>query len=1113
MAEHWIHVRDLMTVLVALLYGQDDDGIDLYFTSSKDPVGTFHEPKQFLAEMNRHRPKHGFHRQGSNSVQNSQSDFLPPDSAPRAVTASTASSNELEENITDVLGEIRGKWSNSFMEKENEGAGQEASGKAAEERGLSIQFVRFGHDEAAIEALEYMDKNLTGTDDRPLPDIIDHEPADGNIDKMILGSLDSRYNYDSVGDVDDDRQTVMIFTETDERGELGKYSAEPTANGSVRPELRPLQEDCVACKAQGLSCSYTTPRKTRFYGSLEDLSDRYKCLDAIVRGAFPNQPVDTAADLVQLAQRLQINIPDLSLDDYDSFDVLLRDGAKTYDGLSSSHTPPGHRKSVDSGFDSVTQDDGHRDDASGKKEETSIQDQKVGLLRDTSGHEHYIGPSGSLQFLDQLRRLLISREAEISTGQTSQLTSDSTRDDASQVLLDPNFQFSEGPQIAKGAVVQCQNVSPLEDSLSPQANGSTSSGMEPTDEIQELMDQIPELEMVESLLHVYWNNVHEDFPLFHRDTFENEYQAFLGNSREPAGQSPNSGVARPDHGWIGCLHMMVVFGSLSSASHHDETESKVLQKHCVDSTRKLLPRIVTKCSLSGVRALLLLSLFLHNDNERNAAWNLAGTATRICFALGLHRNDTSELFSPIERETRRRVFCTLYGFEQFLASSLGRPSGVNDIDVQVVHPHGGVLSGNQESDDALAIMTLKLNRILSTSRNPRYAPASAAQAPHEAHHVSVEEVLASLKAWKTELSYQQGLDVPVITEKDDKLPVTNGPRMELSELNTLLGWRTLPSIRAIILLNIQYHYICILVTRPFLLRSITASGRTGHAMAYDQGASTTIPNKVGQFSDMCFRHACQMARLLLLLDSFELVRGTSGLDVFFAYSAAMILILRSLRLESYQQGPAVKPDYMEGTSTLASGHMMSQDLDEKLLLVALRELIVRLRELVLKVPKSSTMERFARAMVAFEESAYHIKINAGPGDSELDPRSFMPPAHIGSHISAPNLLFRGLMDASYGPRPSDGVPGMDARMQDSTAAMMHDQQQQFFGYGSVLPATTMGTFSVQPSGLAAFDCLPGLNPWVMNGNQAAQQGTEMPIYGWEDLESMLGNGRSHPRRF
>lgn len=199
MDSHWIYAKDLISVLVAFLYGQDDDGMDLYFTSSKQLVGTFCEPKEFVREMNEHRPNHGVPQKAFAAVNGRHSEFLPPDSIPRAATASTASSNEPNENMSEVLDGILENWSNNFMEKGKkltliiltDGVWPGVKNKATvthgiihtleraqnkkmlrkqlDERGLSIQFVRFGHDEAVIEALEQMDNDLRGTDDQLLP--------------------------------------------------------------------------------------------------------------------------------------------------------------------------------------------------------------------------------------------------------------------------------------------------------------------------------------------------------------------------------------------------------------------------------------------------------------------------------------------------------------------------------------------------------------------------------------------------------------------------------------------------------------------------------------------------------------------------------------------------------------------------------------------------------------------------------------------------------------------------------------------------------------------------------------------------------------------------------
>lgn len=207
MAEHWIYARELVSVLVAFLYGQDDDGIDLYFTDSSQLVGTFHEPKQFVEEMTKHRPNDGSQPKFSDTQSptiNRQSDFVPLQPIPRAGTASTSSSSDLSANIYEVLKEILRDWSNRFLKKEDkkekkkltlivltdgiwagvlrksivareitnavENAQSRGSlRKQLGQRGLSIQFVRFGNDPDAVAELDYMDNDLAGEDGEPLP--------------------------------------------------------------------------------------------------------------------------------------------------------------------------------------------------------------------------------------------------------------------------------------------------------------------------------------------------------------------------------------------------------------------------------------------------------------------------------------------------------------------------------------------------------------------------------------------------------------------------------------------------------------------------------------------------------------------------------------------------------------------------------------------------------------------------------------------------------------------------------------------------------------------------------------------------------------------------------
>ncbi|KAK9802150.1 hypothetical protein SCARD494_00083 [Seiridium cardinale] len=249
MHEHWIWARDLLSVLTAFLYKQDDDGMDLYFTSRRQVVGTFKEPKQFVEAMDQHRPQQPEAAQPTSKptvMTNTHSiQHAAPSRSSTAETSSSSRSNEHNpEDIRYVLKDILDHWATKFKRKKKKltliiltdgiwhnvkekhtvadeivtslqrWQDKDVLKKQLESRGLSIQFVRFGDNEDAKIELDRMDTNLTTRNGTRLPyvalrsvdlqdhtnikpsDIIDHEPADGNIYKMILGSLDERYDID-----------------------------------------------------------------------------------------------------------------------------------------------------------------------------------------------------------------------------------------------------------------------------------------------------------------------------------------------------------------------------------------------------------------------------------------------------------------------------------------------------------------------------------------------------------------------------------------------------------------------------------------------------------------------------------------------------------------------------------------------------------------------------------------------------------------------------------------------------------------------------------------------------------------------------------------------------
>lgn len=746
------------------------------------------------------------------------------------------------------------------------------------------------------------------------------------------------------------------------------------------------------------------------------------------------------------------------------------------------------------------------------QENGSCTDEPVGLIRDTTGREHFIGPSGSLQFLGQLRRLLLLSRSEDAVGSRTpaRLTATFTDEDAAQALEADGDQ-NELAALPSGDTGNGANEGQEIGERSPASLGTAlvrDFSSIPFNDIEEMRRQLPPRHVLDSLMRVYFKNVHPDFPLFHRGTFEEEYETFMSKGRYYH-QHARAGVhlpspTLPEPGWIGCLHMMIAFASLTGsfdvATNLDLTS---LCRHCASLTRKLLPQFISKCTLSNVRALLLLSLFLHNHNERNAAWNLVGTAMRLSFAMGLHRaSDNGSHFRPMEREVRKRVFCTLYGFEQFLASSLGRPSGFYDFeDVEIVPPREGVLDSGQDEDDEAMKLSLRLQVILAKARVSLAVKTLAVA--NERNNVdglarqeqSSRETLGILKAWRDDLASHRMLNIPLISETDDPLcqNIEEMPRMPLQDLKTMMGWQSRSRLRAALVLHLQYRYIAVLVTRSSLLRYVASAqrGELDHAALLNRNEARADPYTASageRLSDICVTHAVQLCRLILLADSFSLVNGISAMDVFYAYCGVMVLILRSLRISS------------------SASH--SHDQREAHLQLELRKLIAQTREILMRVNKCSTMKRFARVVATFEDGSKQDNIR--PADSSTN-RSTANGAlfEMGTSRQAArgppgrfNDSTHAALDGGRADNPAM-FPGAGASLDASSSLPVLQQEPLNFQHGhgfGIMPRLGISDPFWQPNLLTSFDGEPEANGWMMDPF-LAMDGTG--VVDWGDIDSLL----------
>ncbi|KAK0382722.1 hypothetical protein NLU13_9818 [Sarocladium strictum] len=657
---------------------------------------------------------------------------------------------------------------------------------------------------------------------------------------------------------------------------------------------------CVSCLDQGVECQFTAPRKQRFYGSLDDLSDRYRCLEAIVRGLHPDDPITTPSDLLRLGQRLGCPMPDLSpaARKEIKLETLLRD--------PEAHLSVATPASESSTVATKHEPDSKRSDGSTGEDQGSVDNEapSPALFKDPAGNEHYIGPSGTLNFLHQLRQVFVS---------------------------------AQGPPTAFGQQVASQiptlNTAQTLEPADHAANASDQYGTPPNAvaDWQEALSLLPHADVLDPLLIAYFSHTHEDFPLFHRLVFQDQCNFFLYNAGKSSQPPQRNDYPPQDWGWLGCLYMILVFGSIARPELAP-VDPALLQKQYVAASRVLLPQLIAKCSLNNLRALILLALFLHNSNERNASWNLTGTAIRMAFAIGLHRKVQDAPYP--ETESRNLVLSTLYSFELFLAANLGRPSGLSETDVEVF-PLPSAQSGHGSgTDPELIALTVGLNSILQrtrlmyTRRKQTYGGNS-----ETTQAGGVDDIQDRLQRWRQDLKEHTQFDLPTIAleGRTGSFLGKDDPGMEYHELRQKLATQNPSHLRALFMLHVQFHYIGIITTRHFLLHDIAAArlNTSGNA------------ESISTLAQSCLLHSHQLSYIFLLMDSFQLVNGRTGFDVFYGYWAGMLLNLMLLWPKSAKHLPSPGQP------------------------CPLRRLVRNVHHVVSRVDKSGTMQRLSSVMDAF----------------------------------------------------------------------------------------------------------------------------------------------------
>lgn len=432
----------------------------------------------------------------------------------------------------------------------------------------------------------------------------------------------------------------------------------------------------------------------------------------------------------------------------------------------------------------------------------------LSLLPDQQGQVQYIGPASSFSFHLKIRSL-------VGHGALREF-----------VLFGTNAADSD----------------PIEGDSDPHAlstPGTTSNGDH--DSPADQQGQASETPSLETLINAFFDHINLDFPVIHEASFREAYEAWVIDP------------SKADPAWLcSFLCVLLLARRVARVTFPDEQERMWWRR-----VQALLPVVIFTSSITAVQALLLAAIHLHNTNHRDACWNLTGTATRIAFAIGLHQDKVNTVQNPLVRELRKRLWWTLYAFEQMQVSSYDRPSAIESAGSKIGSPNERIIGmGSACPPDYTEWFNRLALHLGAACRAPKNTKADSNEESYVGPLSPAAGVLRELDRWKESLPVHLRIEAA-----DTSPPVFRRP---------------------LLLLHAKYHYTITLMCRSALLARATVLSREGR----DSTNSGLIA-----MADSCAHSGRALAQILLKLESLGKFDPIIWWDIWYALASGSILVL------------------------------------------------------------------------------------------------------------------------------------------------------------------------------------------------------------------------------
>ncbi|KAK3313892.1 fungal-specific transcription factor domain-containing protein [Apodospora peruviana] len=158
-------------------------------------------------------------------------------------------------------------------------------------------------------------------------------------------------------------------------------------------------------------------------------------------------------------------------------------------------------------------------------------------------------------------------------------------------------------------------------------------------------------------------------------------------------EKPQESWGNEEHKFLGLLYSVMALGCMYNVSEDNPSGPPISYKSALEegtkyyASARLILQDVAECrDMVSLQGLLFMILFLQATSNISGCYAFLGIALRSSLRMGLHRHLSHAKITPIEDETRRRVFHVVRQMDTYVSAILGFPILLHDEDIDQPMP-------------------------------------------------------------------------------------------------------------------------------------------------------------------------------------------------------------------------------------------------------------------------------------------------------------------------------------------------------------------------------------------------------------------------------------------